>query len=149
VDALATQLRARGYEVRVRMHGRNFSAIDFVDAEGKAGPLRIVTARGIVLALDSGPQHVLDEAGMEFRLLAPPLGRTHDVDSDGLEEIFIEEADLALGAACVRVHRVMNDGRLREVGGLDPLGRPECVAHESPDGGVPQADAGVNSNPAR
>ena len=145
-EALVTQLRAQGYEVRVRMSGREFTAIDFLDAQGRAGPLRIVTARGIVLALDSGPQSVLDPAGMEFRLLAPPLRRSHDVDSDGHEEIFVEERDLALGTACIRTHRVMPDGSLREVRGLDPLQRPECDSSEGPDGGIPQADGGVNSN---
>ena len=107
-DALARALESSGFRVVQRLRGQHFRALGAVDASGAAVKVRVVTARGIALALDP----TLARAGqpaLRYALLPPPSRETHDADGDGFEEVFVHE--LAEGAApCILVYRVRDSG---------------------------------------
>ena len=87
-NAVVKQLEAHGYyEVR-RLRGQAFTALGFAPLKGDArdGRVRVVTARGIALALDSQAPTLLTP-GRFVALLDYPYRDTRDFDRDGREEI--------------------------------------------------------------
>jgi hypothetical protein len=117
--AALIKLYAEQHEpVALRVVGHYFTGIGFMDRSGHVTRVRLVTARGIELALDPEPRSTL-HAAQSYRLLAPPLDDTHDADGDGFEEVFIERRG-ALGT-CLLVYRV------RDVGFVDRVPTPARV----------------------
>jgi hypothetical protein len=96
----------------LRVIGHDFTALGFIDRAGRATRARIVTLRGIALALDPEPATPL-QAAARYALLAPPLPDTQDADRDGFEEVFIEER--RAGQTCVQVYRVRDVGYVDHV----------------------------------
>jgi hypothetical protein len=126
-DTLARQFEDAGSRVPLKVRGQYFSAFGVVDARGRPSAVRVVTARGVELALDSREAGPLEDA-LAYRLLPSPIAGTQDVDGDGFEEVLIERWEGALGHGCIELHRV------RDVGFVDPvalpdraLGEPACV----------------------
>lgn len=116
-----------GQSMRERLAGQHFTAMAFQDASGEPTAVRVVTARGIVVALDSRRADSLRPA-LRVDLLPRPLPDSHDADGDGFEEVFIEQRTGA--RLCVLVYRI------RDVGFADPLsiglawlGDDPCVEH--------------------
>ena len=95
-DALAQQIM-----------GEHFTALGFVDTHGTADAVRVVTARGIVLALDRTRESALTEAEI-FELVPAPMPGTQDADGDGFEEVFI--AARRGRSRCLLVYRVRDVG---------------------------------------
>ena len=90
--------------------------------------VRIITARGIALALDPVVATPL-QPGIRYALLPPPLKESHDPDGDGFEEVFVHR--LTDGAApCILVYRV------RDSGFADPVPSGQ-YAHAQPPGEAP------------
>jgi len=132
-NALVKQFAERGYALGSRHSGRHFTALGFVDADGTPVAVRVVTRRGIGLALDREPDPVLGE--VRFALLPPPRADTHDADSDGFEELFVER--LQRGHRCIEVHRVRDSGFVDPVPVEHPLGHcPDTVRDVNADGDV-------------
>lgn len=126
-NALVTQFEAAGHRLQRRLTGRHFTALGFVDGLGAPIAVRVVTRRGIALALGPGDRR--------HGLLAAPRPGTHDADGDGFEEVFVE-GDTHDGG-CLEVYRV------RDSGFVDPVpverGQARCpsqVADVDGDGAV-------------
>ena len=114
-DAEAKQVVAHferaGRRKQVQLRGRHFTALGFVDARGEPAAVRVLTARGIALALDSREGDALQPA-QAFNLLAPPQ-EGHDADADGFEEVFVLRRQG--GRGCIEAFRI------RDVGFVDPV----------------------------
>jgi hypothetical protein len=156
-DELAGQLEASGFRVLQRLRGRNFSALGVAGTDGASAKVRVVTGRGIALALDPTTGNHAQPA-VRYALLAPPSPETHDADGDGFEEVFVQMSSAAAGAApCILVYRVRDSGFVDPVAGggvaidstassaAPPWDAPEFCpdpdAEPAPDGGT--ADGGV------
>lgn len=111
-DTLIKLYQQQSERVALRLVGRDFTALGFMDAQGRSTRARIVTVRGIGLALDPTQPSPLT-AAVRYALVAPPLPDTHDADRDGFEEVFIEKREAA--QTCLLVFRV------RDVGYVDPV----------------------------
>jgi hypothetical protein len=111
-DALIKQQSERFEPLALRVEGEHFTALGFMDRSGRATRVRVLTERGIELALDPEPESALT-IGVRYALLAPPLATTHDADGDGFEELFVDRR--ADGANCLQVYRVL------DVGLVDPV----------------------------
>jgi hypothetical protein len=108
-DQLEQQLQASGFEPVLRFRGQHFHALGFLDRSGRRALVRVVTVRGIELALDPQPGDDL-QPSVRYRLLAAPLPETHDADGDGFEEIFVERIAGQPPLRCVQVYRVRDSG---------------------------------------
>jgi hypothetical protein len=106
-------LAASGHSLSVRTRGRSFVALGF-EAQGAPAHVRIVTGRGIALALDAWQSHALD-VGVRYTLLVPPEERAPDVDGDGNEEVFVAVAPYDGGEACLAAYRVHAAGNVTRV----------------------------------
>jgi hypothetical protein len=111
-NAVIQDQRTRGYSVSRKIVGQYFSALGFMEPNGRSAAVRIVTARGIAVALDPTPATPL-ESETTFALIAPPLDDTHDPDRDGFDEVFVERRTAA--KSCIEVYRI------RDVGFVDPV----------------------------
>jgi len=96
----------------LRIVGHDFTAISFMDRAGRPTRTRVVTARGIALALDPGQGFPL-ESSSRYALIAGPVPDTQDADHDGFEEVFVEERSRR--ETCLGVYRV------RDVGFVDAV----------------------------
>ena len=87
-DALTALLMRAGYDVRTRLEGESWVALDARRGEQRA--IRVVTSRGAALVLDS---HEADRVRVRHglvELVPPPRGPTsHDLDGDGLDEVVV------------------------------------------------------------
>ena len=123
-DNLIKLYAERSEPLALRLSGRDFTALGFMDRQGRSTRARVITLRGIALALDPQQPSPLT-AAKRYALVAPPLTGTHDADQDGFEEVFVEER--GAGESCLLVYRV------RDVGDVDPVpvslslfGRERC-----------------------
>jgi hypothetical protein len=114
VDALARQLETSGFTIVRRLHGQHFGALGAASADGRPVKVRVVTARGIALALDPNERD-LTQPPRRYALLPPPSSETHDADGDGFEEVFVHVLPEAGDAPCIRVYRVRDSGFVDEV----------------------------------
>lgn len=111
-NAVIESQKERSYRLSQRLVGQHFTALGFRDKGGRSSAVRILTVRGIGVALDRQPQSPVQPA-KSYALVAPPIQGTHDADHDGFEEVFVEEQ--TQGDVCLRVYRV------RDVGFIDPV----------------------------
>jgi hypothetical protein len=130
-DALARQLEASGFRIVQRLRGRHFGALGAASADGTAAKVRVVTGRGIALALDPDERDLARPA-IRYALLPPPSSETHDPDGDGFEEVFVHVLPEAGEAPCIRVYRVLDSGFVDPVAG----------------GGFPPAAGSASAHPA-
>jgi hypothetical protein len=127
---LARSLREGGFQIVERIRGRTLSAVGARHPDGDSA-VRVVTARGIALALDGGkaPQprgevwlvgiEALDGGGER-----PP----YDLDGDGREEIALGARRSEGERACIALVRVGARGRVVEVGTGGPeLPQKGCI----------------------
>jgi hypothetical protein len=169
-DAVARQLEASGFAILERLRGRYFGALGAAGPDGRPAKVRVVTGRGIALALDP------DERGMtqptrRYALLPPPSDETHDADGDGVEEVFVHVLPEAGEPPCIQAYRVLDSGFVDAVAGgaFAPAKGGRALANAAwrephfcssepaaaPDGGAPadaaagaQADAAAGSLPS-
>jgi hypothetical protein len=111
-NAVIQDQHDRGYNVAQRIVGQYFTALGFMERDGRSVAVRVVTARGIALALDRNSPNPL-AAPTTYALLSSPLKDTQDADGDGFEEVFVERRTAA--GNCIDVYRV------RDVGFVDPV----------------------------
>jgi hypothetical protein len=111
-DALIRERNEQGEALALRLQGQHFIALSFMNRSGRTTRVRILTERGIALALDPDPDTALGQ-GARYALLAAPLPDSHDADGDGFEEVFVERRSPE--ATCLQVYRV------RDVGFIDPV----------------------------
>ncbi|HKU44305.1 MAG TPA: hypothetical protein VJR89_39370, partial [Polyangiales bacterium] len=111
-EAVIEGQKGRGYPLAQRVGGENFIALGFMDKGGRSSAVRILTVRGIAVALDDREATPF-EPGIRYALLAGPVSGTQDADRDGFEEVFVEQR--SQGEVCLRVYRV------RDVGTVDPV----------------------------
>lgn len=131
-DSLITLYKEQAEPLALRLVGRDFTALGFMDKEGRSTRARVITSLGIALALDPSQPSPLT-AATRFSLIAPPLPDTHDADRDGFEEVFVEKR--AATHTCLLVFRV------RDVGHVDPVPvQQQLFGHER----CPTAVADVN-----
>ncbi len=150
-DELARQFEANGFRVLRRLRGQHFSALGVAASDGAAVKVRIVTARGIALALDAARSSPM-QPGVGYALLTPPSSETHDADGDGFEEVFVQLLPTAAGSApCILVYRVRDSGFVDAVASntyaLPPAANavaPWDAPHFGPDPETePAGDGGV------
>jgi len=154
-NAVVRQLEASGYKLERKLHGQHFSALGAVSAGGVPVKVRVVTARGIALALDAVAATPL-QPGVRYALLPPPSSETHDADGDGFEEVFVQLLRDS-EAPCIQVYRVRDSGFVDKVPGgvaLPPQasasspvwGAPQfCTSSEPADGGAAAPDAAASA----
>jgi hypothetical protein len=122
--ALTRQLEQRGYPLLARQEARDFTALGFGDPEGRPSRVRVVTARGIALALDPVQADAVAR-GVRYRLLPPPLHDTRDADGDGFDEVFVQALFASGDPPCIAVYRVRDSGFVDPVPGKGyALSRP-------------------------
>lgn len=102
----------RGEPLALKIAGKDFTALGFMDRSGNSTRARVVTVRGIEVALDPEGSTPLS-AAKSYALIAGPFSETQDVDRDGFEEVFIERR--SGGQRCLLVYRV------RDVGFVDAV----------------------------
>jgi hypothetical protein len=141
-DELVKDYAGRSERLALRIMGHDFTALGFMDRAGRATRARIVTLRGIALALDPESSAPLQPSA-HYALLSPPLPDTQDADRDGFEEVFIEKR--MPERTCLLVYRV------RDVGSVDPLetrlrafGREHCANAVSDSDGDGRVELTVN-----
>jgi hypothetical protein len=160
-DELARQFEANGFRVLRRLRGQHFSALGVAAADGAAVKVRVVTTRGIALALDAA-QSTPMQPGVGYALLTPPSSETHDADGDGFEEVFVQLLPTAADSApCILVYRVRDSGFVDAVAGntyaLPPVANasapwdaphfcPEPETEPAPDGGVPDGGSAADAS---
>jgi hypothetical protein len=110
-NTLVKSYAEKSERLALRIMGQHFTAISFIDRSGRATRTRVVTARGIALALDPGPLPL--EPTLRYALLGNPIPNTQDADGDGFEEVFVEQRSRR--ETCLAVYRV------RDVGFVDPV----------------------------
>jgi hypothetical protein len=117
-DAVVRQLAEHGFHEVRRLTAPTFTALGFAPLKDdpEAGRVRVVTANGLALALDSSSPTLLTQ-GRLIRLLDFPYRSTHDINGDGDEELFVREEPLPRGEPCLRVYRVRRTGIVEEVSG--------------------------------
>lgn len=111
-DELIKAYAQQAEPLALRLVGQNFTALGFMERSGRATRARVVTLRGIALALDPQTESPL-QAAVRYALLAPPLPDSHDADGDGFEEVFVEERTST--GSCVRVYKVRDVGFVDQV----------------------------------
>lgn len=123
------RMTTAGYTLALRLRGIRYTALEFADAGGRPVAVRVVTSRGIALALDAREGDALRPA-LAWRLLPVRLPALRDVDA--AEQVFVEER--VTGAVrCVRAYAVDAAGVVRESDDdVDPRIGPGCVAREAP-----------------
>lgn len=108
--ALIHDLKREGFEAEPLLHGERFYALGIRHADLTSIGVRIVTVRGIALALDRIKPTIFQEE-VRYRLLLPPWPNTHDVDGDGNEEVFVEvQRGSDRRNSCVSVYRISAAG---------------------------------------
>ena len=107
-DAVAEELERSGFKVTSKLNGLHFTALGAAAADGAPAKVRIVTARGIALALDPVVATPL-QPGIRYALMPPPVKGTHDADGDGFEEVFVHRLTDGV-APCILVYRVRDSG---------------------------------------
>jgi len=123
-NAVIESQKERQYRLAQRLVGKHFTALGFMDRGGRSSAVRILTLRGIGVALDSRPQSAL-QAVTRYALIAPPIKDTHDADKDGFEEVFVEER--TPNESCLRVYRIRDVGAVdRVVVDAQVLGQRVC-----------------------
>lgn len=110
---VVNHLEGAGYSVRKRIEGETFVALAFARPQDGASAVRIITRRGIAVALDA-PTEGRPAAGRVG--LRAPRGDHHDLDGDGRPEIAVRLHDARRERTCVAVMRVLQDGRVVEMG---------------------------------
>jgi len=121
---LRAQLEALGYPLVQQVQGRDFNALGFSEADGQPSRVRVVTARGIALALDPVEADAVHD-GQRYELLRSPFEDTHDADGDGFDEIFVRSHPASGEPPCILVYRV------RDSGFVDPVpGKSYALARE-------------------
>ncbi len=111
-NAVIESQKQRNLQLAQRLLGKHFTALGFMDKSGRSRAVRILTVRGVGVALDSRPE-TATEPPKSYAVIAPPIKDTHDADHDGFEEVFVEERTSK--DSCLRVYRV------RDVGFVDPV----------------------------
>ncbi|MEC7524811.1 MAG: VCBS repeat-containing protein [Myxococcota bacterium] len=104
-EAIERALTDAGWSLATRREAPDFVALAFTRDEQRA--IRLVTRRGVVLALDS---HELDGLRIRHGLVSLPEPPREDLDGDGRPDLLIarEEAD---APRCLAVVRVDEEGR--------------------------------------
>jgi hypothetical protein len=120
-DAMVREYEAAGSKLTLRLRGEHFSALGFTRKDG-LGAVRVLTGRGIALALDSKAGTALTQ-GARYALLGPPFTQTHDADGDRFEEVFVQLYPDAPSEPCVLVYRV------RDSGFVDPVSAKDYSVH--------------------
>jgi hypothetical protein len=155
-DALSSKLATDGLRERTRLRGTTFTALGVDDSQGVPSLVRVITARGIALALDPVESHPLDR-GARYELLAPRSPGQHDADGDGFDELFIVRRTYDRADACLLVYRVQSSGFVDLIedanvstalaGAMGVGERVPCVASTAgaagAAGGIDSGDAGV------
>jgi hypothetical protein len=145
-DAIARSLGELGYRESLRLRGRGFAALAFEDAQGLPAHVRIVTGRGIALALDVIESNPLDR-GARYALIAPQTPGQFDADDDGVEELLVLGYTYDRMVACALAYRVDPAGAATElrdaehIRALLPADSPyaPCAA-DAADAGEPEPE---------
>ena len=158
-DTLAQQLAKSGLREARRVRGKHFTALGF----GPDGnPLnqtdvRVITGRGIALALQARAPTALD-GGERYALLRSPALDTLDADH-GQDEVYVARTVLPAGTRCLLVYRVLDTGAVESVAtdnyslvsvpDSDPAWRePFCESEQQrADAGSPKTEEAVITAP--
>jgi hypothetical protein len=149
--ALVRQLEKKGYYVQLRVRGKTFSALGFADEQDVPQKVRIVTVRGIEVALDPVPGTPL-QPGVRYELLPSPVAGTQDADGDNFEEVFVSVHTETTGA-CAQVYRVRDSGFVDAVDDFNMPTTTQGVAWRgvdlcaSPEAKVQAADPNPTPSP--
>ena len=111
-DAIVRAYAQQNEVPALRLEGRHFTALGLMTRSGRSTRVRVVTDRGIQLALDPVRPDVLHK-GESFALLDAPIANTQDADGDGFEDVFVERR---FGTqVCLQIYHVA------DVGFVDPV----------------------------
>lgn len=116
-EATRLERQYRGYRRTVRIDAETYSAFAMEDRGQSL--VRVVTERGVALAVEAPEEHGRSRVGLVDGL--PP-----DLDGDGHEEVLVFADDPALDRRCVAIVRI-EDGRAREVRLQLPTHGDACI----------------------
>lgn len=137
-QAVRIAFERAGYVMVERVAGEHFVAMGFADREGAARGVRVVTARGIALSLDSEPGSAMTS---ELRFVLRPLpARSIPAEQKGskgktLERFFVEELRPNEDTRCVRLYQVSRGGLVTQAGEGDD-GAGVCLAESAVGSGT-------------
>jgi hypothetical protein len=141
-DELVKDYAQRNEALALRIIGHDFTALGFMDRAGRATRTRILTLRGIALALDPDLDTPLQPAA-RYALLSAPLPDTQDADRDGFEEVFIEKR--LPERTCLLVYRVRDVGFVDQVETrLRAFGQEHCARAVSDSDGDGRVELAVD-----
>lgn len=122
-SALEENLRRAGWRIDTRVEGRTFAAMAAAHVERRETAIRVVTRRGIALAMDVPAE----QSSQPVALLALD-GGDHDRDGDGLEEVVLTRRDPVRERRCLAVVQVLEEGFVAPVpADLQRFGADVCV----------------------
>ena len=105
MEATRLERQYAGFRRTARIDAGTYSA--FAMEEGSRSLVRVVTARGVALAVDAPEEHGRTRVGL---LEGLPV----DVDRDGHDEVLVFADDPALDRRCIAIVRIV-EGQAREV----------------------------------
>lgn len=77
-NAVIEDQRARDYRLALKLLGQNFTALGFMNPDGRSASVRILTKRGIAVALD--PETAPLRPPLSWALIEGPIEDTQDAD---------------------------------------------------------------------
>jgi hypothetical protein len=143
-DALSHQLAERGLTEVRRIRGKTFTALGYAPAAEptRQRDVRVITGRGIALALEARANTALDP-GVRYALLPAPYRDTLDADGDGFDELFVSRTPLPAGEPCTLLYRV------RDSGFVDAIPTDNYALARAPDVADPGWQQTFCSDPAK
>lgn len=147
-DALSRQLATDGHKEYLRLRGPTFTALGFEEPDGRPALVRVVTQRGIDVALDPVQSHPLD-LGVRYELLAPATEGLFDADGDGFDELIVLQRSYDRDDPCLLAYRVQNTGEVELItDSQDTVDAARgTITGAEPCAGAPAGDAGVLADP--
>jgi len=108
-NAVSKELAVEGRTEYLRLRGSAFTALGFAEPDGTRAWVRVVTQRGIELALDPTASHALSR-GERYELVAPATEGLYDADGDGFDEVIVQKRSYDADDPCVLAYRLQNTG---------------------------------------
>lgn len=149
-NKVSQELAIDGRAEYLRLRGATFTALGVSDPDGRPAWVRVITQRGIELALDPSTGHALSR-GQRYELIAPAREGMYDADGDGFDEVIVLQRSYDEDDPCLLAYRLQNSGfvdlitdeaHAREVAreavhDVEPCGSP---SEPHAEGGEPPAE---------
>jgi hypothetical protein len=146
-EALIRSFERAGYAIARRLEGSDWVAFDARRARDERRALRVVTRRGVALALDSHESDGVRRRHGEVELVDPPRAPSHDLDGDGRDDVIVGARHD--GRLCLLPFRIdEHDAIAPSPPDLSDLGPDVCLERFQPEPNGPPLGIAVLRAPA-